>query len=218
MTSLFAAAKPPALLRTFMLTLALSGFAALPTAALAQDASSAEAPAAEEPAGPSTVVATVGGEIITEADLAFAAEEIGQDLSNIPQDQLRAVLLAQMIDLKLMAQAGKAAGLENDELYKLRLDYLTDRAMRRAYTRTAISETITPEEIKAEYDKQVAAVPAEDEVHARHILVSTEDDAKAIKASSMPVPISWRSPRKSRSSPMPPSPAATWAISRPPRW
>jgi peptidyl-prolyl cis-trans isomerase C len=170
MTLLYAPAKPPAFLKTLMLALSL---AVAPLAALAQ----------EQPApGPDTVVATVGGEVITEADLAFAAEDIGADLNSIPQDQIRAVLLAQMIDLKLMSQAGHAAGLEEDELYKARLDYLTDRALRRAYTKTAISDTITPEEIKTEYDKQIAAIPTEDEVHARHILVTTEDDAKAIKA------------------------------------
>jgi peptidyl-prolyl cis-trans isomerase C len=124
----------------------------------------------------------VNGEAITEADLAFAAEDIGQQLSSIPGDQLRAVLLAQMIDLRLMAQAGEKQGLGDDPLYKLRLGYLTDRAMRRAYSKVAISDLITPEAIQAEYDKQIAAMPAEDEIHARHILVSTEEDAKAIKA------------------------------------
>ena len=185
MKSLYAPAKLPVLLKTLVLALGLAGFAAWPLAALAQDASSSEPAAQEAPApapGPNSVVATVGGEPITEADLAFAAEDIGQELNNIPQDQIRAVLLAQMIDLKLMSQAGHAAGLENDELYKARLEYLTDRALRRAYTKNAVSDTITPEEIKAEYDKQIAAVPSEDEVHARHILVTTEEDAKAIKA------------------------------------
>ena len=60
--------------------------------------------------------------------------------------------------------------------------YLQDRALRRAYTKQTVSDAITPEEIKAAYDKMVAAMPNVDEIHARHILVSTEDDAKAIKA------------------------------------
>ena len=175
MNSYIRPAGPAALLKFLLPAFALLGAAALPLAASAQDA---PAP----PAGPGTVVATVGGETITEADLAFAAEDIGQQLNSIPPEQLRAVLLAQMIDLKLMSQAGHAQNLENDELFKLRLDYLTDRALRRAYTKQAISDTITEAEIKAEYDKQVAAIPTEDEVHARHILVTTEDDAKAIKA------------------------------------
>jgi peptidyl-prolyl cis-trans isomerase C len=183
MTSFFRAANLPSLLKSLALALVL---AVAPAAAYAQDSSaSSEPPSQEQPApqpGPDTVVATVGGEPITEADLAFAAEDIGADLNQIPQDQIRAVLLAQMIDLKLMAQAGEKQGLTDDQLFKLRLNYLTDRALRRAYSKVAISDTITPEAIKAEYDKQVAAIPDEEEIHARHILVSTEDDAKAIKA------------------------------------
>jgi len=157
-----------------------------PNLGLAQDSQASSEPPSQEqpttPIGPDTVVARVGDQVITEADLAFAAEDIGQQLANIPQDQLRAVLLAQMIDLKLMAQAGEASGVRSDPLFQLRLTYLTDRALRRAYTKTAISDTITAEAIKAEYDKQIAAIPEEDEIHARHILVSTEDDAKAVKA------------------------------------
>ena len=183
MTSLFRPANLPSLLKSLALALVL---AVAPAGAYAQDSSaSSEQPSQEAPApqpGPDTVVATVGGEPITEADLAFAAEDIGADISQIPQDQLRAVLLAQMIDIKLMAQAGSAQGLKDDPLFKLRLTYLTDRALRRAYSKAAISDTITPEAIKAEYEKQVAAIPSEDEIHARHILVSTEEDAKAIKA------------------------------------
>ena len=180
MTSLFRPANLPSLLKSLALALVL---AVAPAAAYAQDTSaepSQEAPAPQP--GPDTVVATVGGEPITEADLAFAAEDIGADLNQIPQEQIRAVLLSQMIDLKLMAQAGEKQGLTEDQLFKLRLNYLTDRALRRAYSKLAISDTITPEAVKAEYDKQVAAIPDEDEIHARHILVSTEDDAKAIKA------------------------------------
>ena len=179
MTSFASVAARPVSLKSLALAL-LAAFS--PLAVLAQESS--EPPAQEQPAapiGPDTVVARIGDVVITEADLAFTAEDLGQDLSSIPQDQLRAVLLAQMIDLKLMAQAGDAAGVRDDVLFKLRLDYLTDRALRRAYTKTAINDTITPEAIKAEYDKQIAAIPAEDEIHARHILVSSEDDAKAIK-------------------------------------
>ena len=183
MSSILHPATVPSLLKSLALALVL---AVAPAAAQAQDSSaSSEPPSQEQPApevGPDTVVATVGGSPITEADLAFAAEDIGADLNQIPPDQLRAVLLAQMIDLKLMAQAGDAQGLKDDPLYSLRLNYLSDRALRRVYTKVAITDEITAEAIKAEYDKQVAAIPDEDEVHARHILVSTEDDAKAIKA------------------------------------
>ena len=100
MTSQSHPATLPCLLKSLALALVL---AVAPAAAYAQDSStSSEQPSQEQPApqpGPDTVVATVGGEPITEADLAFAAEDIGAALNQIPPDQLRAVLLAQMIDL-----------------------------------------------------------------------------------------------------------------------
>jgi peptidyl-prolyl cis-trans isomerase C len=178
MTSHISPARLPGFLKILVLALIALTLCGLPMAANAQTAT----PAAPAAPSASSVVATVGGEQITEADLAFAAEDLGQDLQQIPQDQLRAVLLAQMIDLKLMAQAGHAAKLEDSDLYKQRLSYLQDRALRRAYTKQAVSDAITPDQIKAEYDKQIAAMPSVDEIHARHILVSSEDDAKAIKA------------------------------------
>ena len=185
MTSHISPARLPALLKFLVLALLALTLCGAPFATQAQDAtaSSAQPPAAPAPGpSPNSVVATSGGQQITEADLAFAAEDLGQELQQIPQDQIRAVLLAQMIDLKLMAAAGKAANVDQSDLYKQRLSYLQDRAMRRAFTKQAVSDAITQDQIKAEYDKQVAAMPAVDEIHARHILVSSEDDAKAIKA------------------------------------
>lgn len=191
MTSYSAPGKLPGFLKILVLALVALTLGGLPFAASADDTSSASAPAADAsasapaqqaPIDPNAAVATVGGQTITEADLAFAYEDLGQQAQQIPPDQLRAVLLAQMIDLKLMAEAGHAANMEQNDLYKQRLSYLEDRALRRAYTKTAISDTITPDQIKAEYDKEVAAMPEVDQIHVRHILVSSEDDAKAIKA------------------------------------
>jgi peptidyl-prolyl cis-trans isomerase C len=45
-----------------------------------------------------------------------------------------------------------------------------------------VSDGITDAEVKTAYDAAIAAMPVAEEVHARHILVTTEDDAKAIKA------------------------------------
>jgi peptidyl-prolyl cis-trans isomerase C len=193
MTSYIAPGRLPGFLKVLVLALVALTLCALPAATNAADSSSsapaaasASAPAAAAPPpaqiDPNAVVATVGGQNITEADLAYAYEDLGDQAQQIPPEQLRSVLLAQVIDLKLMAEAGHAANMEQNDLYKSRLSYLQDRALRRAYTKTQVSDTITPDQIKAEYDKEIAAMPTQDEVHARHILVSSEDDAKAIKA------------------------------------
>ncbi len=193
MTSHIAPAKLPALLKFLVLALVALTLAGLPFAAAAQDASSSAAPPAtssEEPApppapapiDPKTVVATVDGKDITEADLGFIAQDLGQQLQQVPPDQIRAYLLTQLIGNKLLAAAAIKGGLDQTDDYKLYVQYLQDHALNQAFIQQDVVAAVTPDQIKAEYDKEVAAMPDQDEVHARHILVSTEDDAKAIKA------------------------------------
>ncbi|KRA98450.1 hypothetical protein ASD83_13870 [Devosia sp. Root685] len=144
-------------------------------------AQEAPAPAAAEVA-PETVVATVGGESITEADLSFAAEDLAQDLAQMPAPERRAFLLRVLIDMKVMAGAAKTAGMDQTELFAQRLNYLKERALRRAYFADAIAGQVTEEAVRADYDKFVADFKPAEEVHARHILVETKEEADAIKA------------------------------------
>ncbi|MFD1254694.1 Putative peptidyl-prolyl cis-trans isomerase Cbf2 precursor [Devosia equisanguinis] len=151
------------------------------TASFAQDA----APAAPAPAAtvtPETVVATVGGEAITEADLSFAAEDMAQDLAQMPPEQRRAFLLRVLIDMKVMSGAAKAAGMDQTALFAQRLKYLEERALRRAYFADAIAGAVTEEAVRAAYDAYVADFKPEDEIRASHILVESEDKAKELKA------------------------------------
>ncbi len=155
--------------------------------AFAQDAAPA-APAAEAPAAapapvtPETVVATVDGQTITEADLSFAAEDLTQELSQMPPEQRKPFLLRVLIDMKVMASAGREAGMGETPLFKQRLAYLEDRALRRAYFAEAIASGVTEQAVRAEYDKFVADFQPAEEIRASHILVPTEDEAKAVKA------------------------------------
>jgi peptidyl-prolyl cis-trans isomerase C len=170
--------------RTSALALMLAAGALAP--ALAQDAAPAvEAPAATAPAAavsPDTVVATVGGEPITEADLSFAAEDLTQELGQMPPEERKAFLLRVLIDMKVMAKAGEDAGMAETPLFQQRLAYLEDRALRRAYFADAIAAAVTEEAVRAQYDTFVADfVPAE-EIRASHILVPTEEEAKAVTA------------------------------------
>jgi peptidyl-prolyl cis-trans isomerase C len=166
------------LLRTICLA-ALLG-AAPAVSSFAQEAPAPEAaPAA---VAPETVVATVGGEQITEADLSFAAEDLAQDLAQMPAQERRAFLLRVLIDMKVMAGAAKTAGMDQTELFAQRLNYLKERALRRAYFADAIAGQVTEEAIRADYDKFVAEFQPQEEVHAAHILVETKEEADAIKA------------------------------------
>ncbi len=169
--------RPPASIRITLAGL-LVGMTMAAAPAFAQS-DNAAAPAATDP---NAVVVTVGGKPITEADIGFAAEDLGQDLANIPANQRRAFLVAVLIDMKVMAEAARADKLDQTDLFKKRLSYLEDRSLRRAYFTDKVAGAVTAEAVKAAYDKYVADFKPQEEVRARHILVSTEEDAKAVKA------------------------------------
>lgn len=167
------------LLRTICLAALLGAAPAVGSFAQEAPAPEAAAPAA---IAPETVVATVGGENITEADLSFAAEDLAQDLAQMPAEERRAFLLRVLIDMKVMAGAAKTAGMDQTELFAQRRKYLEERALRRAYFADAIAGQVTEEAVRGEYDAFVAQFKPADEVRASHILVETKEEADAIKA------------------------------------
>jgi peptidyl-prolyl cis-trans isomerase C len=173
---------------------------ALSPVALAQDATTpateapaeaapatpAEAAPAAQPAAPAvptanTVIATVGDKQITEGDLALAAEDIGQQLQQVPPEQQRAFLLSVLIDMKVMAAAARESALDQTDEFRARSTFLEDKALRRMFFAEKIATAVTPESVRAVYDEYVASFAPAQEIHARHILVATEDEAKAVK-------------------------------------
>jgi peptidyl-prolyl cis-trans isomerase C len=176
-------------LRNVVLPLAVAVALTAPGFALAQDAPTEPAPETTAPAAepvaqpqPGDVVATVGTATITEADLAFAAEDLAQDLQQVPPEQRRAFLVTVLIDMKVMAQAARDAQLQETEDFKQRLSYLEDRALRRAFFAEKIAAGVTSETVQAAYDEFVASFVPVEEVHASHILVATKEEADAVKA------------------------------------
>ena len=147
---------------------ALFAIAAASTGVRAQDA-------AADP-----VVAKVGAVEIHESELKLAIAGLDPQLANLPDDQKRVAALSSIIDVKLLATVADKEGLKDSADFKQRLAFLTDRELHNAYFKKHVVDAVTPEEVKARYDKEVAAINPEDEIRARHILVKTEEEAKAI--------------------------------------
>lgn len=128
------------------------------------------------------VVATVDGEPVHASELALAEAELGSQFQRLPEDQRRAAVLSALIDIKLMAKEAEKAGVQESKDFQTRMTFLRDRALHNEYFRTRVVDGLTEDEMRARYDKEIAAVPAEEEVRARHILVDSEEQAKAIIA------------------------------------
>lgn len=150
-------------------------------AATPAPAATAAAPAAPAAPKPTDVVAKVGNETVTEGDLGLAAEDLQQQLQNVPPQEQKAFLTGVMIDMQLMAQAARSANLDQTEGYKAELGYLQDRALRQAYFENEIAKQITPDTIKAAYGDYVKAFQPQDQIHAEHILVKTQAEAQDLE-------------------------------------
>jgi peptidyl-prolyl cis-trans isomerase C len=129
---------------------------------------------------PGDVVAKVGDAEITEADMAFAAQDLGQELQRFPPTQWRKLLLDVMIDMELMAHAAREAGLDKDPDFQKQLEFLQLRALRNAYLGQKINADISEEDLKAAYDKEFADFEGAEELNASHILVKEKAEAEEI--------------------------------------
>lgn len=159
--------------RTGALALAL----ALPAAA---QQAPAPAPAQAPAQAPDTVVARVNGAPVTAGDLAVAADDPALSLPGVGDDQKKSLLVDYMVDLKLGAQAAEKAKIGESPDFTRKLAYFRDKLLLDEYLEREGKKAVTPEAARALYDETVKAMKPEEEVHARHILVESEAEAKKI--------------------------------------
>ena len=164
--------------------LLLASAAALPAFAQTGDAPAQPQAEAAQPApvDPAKVVATVNGTEITEADLALAMSDLDQQFQQLSPDQRRAAALSALIEIKLAAAESAKAGIADSDEFKRRMAFLRERALHSAFVEEQIAGAITDEQVRARYDQEIANTPPTNEVKAAHILVASEEEAKAIIA------------------------------------
>ena len=129
-----------------------------------------------------TIIAKVGDILISERDLGFAQTDLQQQFAKVPEEIRKAAILNALIDIQVLAKAAEQSGISDTDELKARVNFLRARALHNAYFQKNAVEAITDEAVKARYDTEVAQTPAKKEIDARHILVKTEDEAKAIIA------------------------------------
>jgi len=129
------------------------------------------------------VLATIDGAPITEEDFNDALVDIGPGLpEKLEGPERQKYVLDYIIDLRLVAKQALADKIEGGADFARRLAYYHDKlAMESLLSSVAKSATTEDAERKA-YDEAAKAQPPEPEVHARHILLPTEEEAKAALA------------------------------------
>ncbi|MGJ5040775.1 MULTISPECIES: peptidylprolyl isomerase [unclassified Bradyrhizobium] len=128
------------------------------------------------------VLAKVNGAEIRKSDVTLAEEELGQSLAQMDPATKDENVLSFLIDMKLVAKAAEDKKVADSEEFKKRLAFTRNRLLMDSLLASEGKAATTPDAMKKVYEEAAKQIGGEQEVHARHILVETEDDAKAVKA------------------------------------
>jgi peptidyl-prolyl cis-trans isomerase C len=157
--------------RALLAATCIAGICLAGTAALAQAPASA----------PDPVVAKVNGVEVRQSDLAIAEEDIGSNLPpNADAAARKQYLIAYVGDMIMLAQDAESRGMSATDEFKRRFQMMRSKALMEASLHDLTRTAVTDDAMHKVYDEAVKQNPAEEEVHARHILVKTEDEAKAV--------------------------------------
>ncbi len=127
------------------------------------------------------VLARVNGVDIRQSDLALAEDEVGANLPQMEPDQKREYLITYLSDVIILAQAAERQNLADRDDVKHHIEFARNKVLMEALLQDAGQAAVSDEALHKVYDEAVKQMPPEEEVHARHILVATEDEAKAIE-------------------------------------
>ncbi|MBI1868442.1 MAG: peptidylprolyl isomerase [Methylocystis sp.] len=126
------------------------------------------------------VLAKVNGVEITDDDLKAALEDLGASIPRQLEGKARETYaLDFLVDEQLVVQKAQADKLGETPEFAKRFAYLRDKALMEALLGKVAKEAATDAAIKQAYDEAAKNQKPDTEYHAHHILLATEDEAKA---------------------------------------
>lgn len=181
---------PAAALATLLSLPALALDPAPPAGAPVPPTAPAVAPQPGQPAAaanpaqprPDPVIARVDEHELHMSDVEQLARGLPEELRGMPSSVLFPLLVDQLVDREAMAIAARKAGLDKDPATQRQIRLAEEAALQNALIQREVGPSISEEAISTRYKKEIAGKPGETQVHARHILVTSEDQANKIIA------------------------------------
>ncbi|HEV3185020.1 MAG TPA: peptidylprolyl isomerase [Xanthobacteraceae bacterium] len=128
------------------------------------------------------IVARVNGADVKASDVAIAEEDIGANVAQMPSEGRREYLTTYLTDMVLIAKAAEARNLADSGEFKQRLAYYRNKVLMEVLLQTEAKKATTDAAMHQLYDEAAKQMTGQQEVRARHILVKTEEEAKAVAA------------------------------------
>ncbi|MGI9493127.1 MAG: peptidylprolyl isomerase [Geminicoccaceae bacterium] len=152
------------------------GLLALTATAFAQEKAADDKAAADDP-----VVAVINGSEILRSDVENIARTLPEQMRQVPMAQIYPMLLDRVIDFKLLEAEAEKQNIGDDPDVQPALAEARANVLRDAMLRKSVDEGSTDEVLKARFEELKGNEDfSYEEIHARHILLASEDDAKAV--------------------------------------
>jgi peptidyl-prolyl cis-trans isomerase C len=128
-------------------------------------------------ADPNRVVAVVDGYEIRMSDVNAARDMLPPEAQAYPPNVVFDYLLNSIINSRIVAEEARKTGVNKNADVQRRMARLEERMLEQEYLIRRIDKELDDKQLRAAYDRMVTETPAEEEVRARHILVSDEKAA-----------------------------------------
>jgi peptidyl-prolyl cis-trans isomerase C len=130
--------------------------------------------------GPDPVVGSVDGKLIYLSDVTRAANDLPEQMRNMPFDSVMPVLLDRIIDHEALTMTARRAGLDKRPDVQREMRAAADLVLERSLLAQVTQPMVGEAAIVATFNRQYVNRPATDEIRARHILVGTEAEARSV--------------------------------------
>jgi len=128
------------------------------------------------------VLARVDGVEVRRSEALRSRSRLPDRLQVLPEEQVLPLLVNITIDTKLVAGEARRQNVQDSPDVRAELAWIEDLVLEQTLLGRHIEEQMTDEAVQARYDELAAEVAKNEEVRARHILLETEEDARAVIA------------------------------------
>jgi peptidyl-prolyl cis-trans isomerase C len=127
------------------------------------------------------VLAVVNGAQIRKSDVEAAYQQLPEQYRQMPLEQIFEPLLDRVIDSRLLLAEAEKQDLAKDPKVQEDIKRARDNVLRDSLVQRAIDQASTPEKVRAAYEAMKSQPGfAYEEVHAEHILLGSEEEARAV--------------------------------------
>ena len=140
------------------------------------------APGERSVAAADPVVLKINAIAVNRSEIIELQASLGAEAAKVPLGEFFDTVADEVIATKLLSEAARAAKLEDDPDFQADFARAKEEIVSGVYVSRIEAAASTDEALKALYDRTASTDGGKPEIKARHILVKTEEEAKAIIA------------------------------------